>query len=224
MANLAVFASGNGTNFEAIAKALAHTRHRIVCLIADKKDAFALVRAEKLGIPSHIVSYKDRTREDAEGEMLAVLAPLHIDYIALAGFMRLLGRRLIDAYPSRIINIHPALLPKYPGTRGIEESYHSGDRELGITIHYVDYGLDSGPVILQRSFTRGAGESVGEIERRIHELEHIWYPRVMIDILDTPGGDFSRNVYPRRGENAVEDAAENVAEDAAEYMAEDVKH
>ncbi|MDR1179800.1 MAG: phosphoribosylglycinamide formyltransferase [Spirochaetales bacterium] len=224
MANLAVFASGNGTNFEAIARAVAATRHRLVCLIADKKDAFALKRAEKLGVPSHIVSYKNRTREDAEGEMLAVLASLKTDYIALAGFMRLLGPRLIDAYPSRIINIHPALLPKYPGTNGIEESYRSGDRELGITIHYVDYGLDSGPVIMQRSFTRGSGEPLGEIERRIHELEHIWYPRVMIDILDTHGGDVPRNVHPRRVKNAMEDAAVHVAEDEVAYMAEDVKH
>jgi phosphoribosylglycinamide formyltransferase-1 len=195
VANLAVFASGSGTNFEALAKALAATRHGLVCLIVDKKDAFALRRAERLGIPAYIVSYKGKSREDAEEEMLAILCAHGADYIALAGFMRLLGPRLIDAYPSRIVNIHPALLPKYPGTHGIEESYRSGDRELGITIHYVDYGLDSGPPIRQQSFTRGGAESIEEIESRIHELEHHWYPRVMIDILDAHDSD---GVHPRR--------------------------
>jgi phosphoribosylglycinamide formyltransferase-1 len=184
VANLAVFASGSGTNFEAIAKAVSLTRHRLVCLIADRQDAFALKRAWKLGIPSHIVSYKGKSREAAEDEILSVLAPYKADYIALAGFMRLLTPRFINAYPSRIINIHPSLLPRYPGTRGIEESFRSGDRELGITIHYVDCGLDSGPVILQQSFTRGGAEGIEEIEGRIHELEHDWYPKVMIELLD----------------------------------------
>jgi phosphoribosylglycinamide formyltransferase-1 len=198
VANLAVFASGSGTNFEALAKALAATRHKLVCLIVDKKDAFALRRAERLGIPAYIVSYKGKSREEAEEEMLAILTARGADYIALAGFMRLLSPRLIDAYPSRIINIHPALLPKYPGAHAIEESYRSGDRELGITIHYVDYGLDSGPPIRRQSFTRGGAESIDEIESRIHELEHHWYPRVMIDILDAHGTDFPHGVHPRR--------------------------
>jgi phosphoribosylglycinamide formyltransferase-1 len=184
VAKLAVFASGGGTNFQAIAEALRSTPHTLACLIADKKDAYALTRAEKLGVASHIISYAGKSREAAEEEMLAILAPQKIDYIALAGFMRLLTPRLIDAYPSRIINIHPALLPKYPGAHGIRESYDSGDRELGITIHYVDYGLDSGPIILQQSFTRNGTESIEEIESRIHELEHTWYPKVMIGLLD----------------------------------------
>ena len=184
MANLAVFASGGGTNFQALAEALRATRHKTACLITDKKNAFALRRAQALGIPSHYVSYAGRSREEAEDQMIALLAPCQIDCIALAGFMRLLTPRLIDAYPSRIVNIHPALLPKYPGAHGIADSYASGDRELGITIHYVDYGLDSGPIILQKSFIRGDVESIEDVEKRIHELEHLWYPRVIIRLLD----------------------------------------
>ena len=187
MANLAVFASGGGSNFQAIAESLRATRHSTACLIADRKDAFALRRAETLRVPSHYVSYAGRSREETEDELIAVLAPYKIAYIALAGFMRLLTPRLIDAYPSRIINIHPALLPKYPGAHGIAESYASGDRELGISIHYVDYGLDSGPIILQKSFIRGGSESMAEIETRIHELEHLWYPLVLISLLDAAG-------------------------------------
>ena len=184
MANLAVFASGSGTNFQAIAEALRTTRHRTACLITDNKNAFALRRAETLGIPSHCISYKGRSREEAEAEMLSILSPYRITYIALAGYMRLLTPRLIDAYPSRIVNIHPSLLPKYAGAHGIAESYASGDMELGITVHYVDYGLDSGPIILQKSFIRSSAESMEEIETRIHELEHLWYPQVLATLLD----------------------------------------
>jgi phosphoribosylglycinamide formyltransferase-1 len=184
VANLAVLASGGGTNFQAIAEALACTRHSLACLVTDKKNAYALARAEKLGIPSRVVSYGGKSRRQAEEEILAALAPYRIDYIALAGFMRLLTPFFVDAYPSRIINIHPALLPKYPGAHGIRESYESGDRHLGITIHYVDYGLDSGPVILQQSFIRNGAESIDEIEACIHRLEHTWYPKVVIDLLD----------------------------------------
>jgi phosphoribosylglycinamide formyltransferase-1 len=187
VAKLAVFASGSGSNFEALAEALLPGPHKIACLISDRKNAFVLTRAERLGIPAHVVSYAGRSREAAEEDILRVLAPYAVTYIALAGFMRLLTPRLIDAYPSRIINIHPALLPAHPGTSGIEDSYRSGDRELGITIHYVDYGLDSGPIILQESFIRNGAESIEEIQRRIHELEHKNYPKVVADLLNAAG-------------------------------------
>ena len=187
MARLAVFASGSGTNFQALAEALSPTTHTLACLISDKKNAYALVRAQKLGIASHVVPYAGRKREEAEEEIIAILRPCAVDYIALAGFMRLLSPRLIDEYPARIVNIHPTLLPKYPGTHGIAESYASGDSELGITVHYVDYGLDSGPVILQKSFIRTGAESIEKIEARIHELEHIWYPRVITELMDAAG-------------------------------------
>jgi phosphoribosylglycinamide formyltransferase-1 len=184
VARLAVFASGNGGNFEALALALAPTRHEAACLIVDKKNAFALTRAEKLCVPAHYVSYGGRSREEAEEEILTLLAPYKVSHIALAGFMRLLSPRLIDAYPQRIVNIHPALLPKYPGAHGIRDSYLSGNKELGITLHYVDYGLDSGPIILQKSFIRTGKESIEEIESRIHGLEHEFYPQVMLRLLD----------------------------------------
>ena len=185
MGNLAVFASGRGTNFDAIAQAVSTTWHKTACLISDKKNAFALIRAERMNIPFHVVSYAGRSREETEEEILNILKPYNIDYIALAGFMRLLTPKLIDAYPSRIINIHPALLPKHPGSHGIRDSYQSDDCDLGITIHYVDYGLDSGPIILQKSFARSGTESIEEIENRIHELEHSFYPKVILDLLET---------------------------------------
>ncbi len=184
MAGLAVLASGSGSNFEAIAGQLKKSAHKVVCLICDRKDAYAFTRAEKYGIPSYFVGYKNRTRGEAETEIASILTAHNTDLIALAGFMRLLTPELIDRFPGRIINIHPSLLPKYPGTHGIIESFESEDRELGITIHRVDYGLDTGPVIVQKSFTRGGNETLEQIEKKIHELEHQSYPAVLLDILD----------------------------------------
>jgi phosphoribosylglycinamide formyltransferase-1 len=98
--------------------------------------------------------------------------------------MRLLTPVLIDAYPRAIINIHPALLPRHPGAHGIADSYASADRTLGITIHYVDYGMDTGPIILQKSFERTGSESLEDIEKKLHELEHSTYPDVACALLD----------------------------------------
>ena len=185
MAKLAVLASGSGSNFEAIAEHLAESRHSIACLVCDRRDAFAFKRAEKFGIPTYYVSYFKRERSEAEKDILRILEDCGADLIALAGFMRLLTPELIDSYSGRIINIHPSLLPKYPGTHGILESYESADPELGITIHRVDYGLDTGPIIVQKSFSRSGDESLEVIESRIHELEHQCYPAVLQEILDT---------------------------------------
>ena len=185
MAKLAVLASGSGSNFEAIAERIAESRHELCCLICDRRDAYAFKRAEKLGIKSHYVSFYKRDRIDAEQEIASIVRAAGAELIALAGFMRLLSPELIDRYPGRIINIHPSLLPKYPGTHGIAESWESGDRELGITIHRIDYGLDTGPVIVQKSFTRSGEEDLEEIESRIHSLEHQFYPAVLLEILDT---------------------------------------
>lgn len=184
MARLAVLASGSGSNFEAIAEAFKDSRHDIACLICDKKDAYAFKRAEKFSISSFHVSYRGRDRNEAEKEIAEILSETGADLIALAGFMRLLTPELIDRYPGKIINIHPTLLPKYPGTHGIEESWKSGDTKLGITIHRVDYGLDTGPVIVQKSFTRCEDETFSDIESKIHKLEHLNYPAVLLEILD----------------------------------------
>ncbi len=185
MAKVAVFASGNGSNFEAIVKALEETPHRVVCLISDNEKAYALERARRLRIPYHVFPFHTPPeRKDSEERILSLLRSYGIDFIALAGFMRLLSPLLIDAYPNRIVNIHPSLLPKYPGTHGIRDSYLSGDEELGITIHYVDYGLDTGPIITQRSFRRSGTETMEEIEDKIHALEHEVYPKVLIELLE----------------------------------------
>ena len=184
MADCAVFASGNGSNFEALAERIAGTCHRIACLVCDNPRAFAIERARRLSVPVITADYGSGSREEAEEAILRKMQPCAPDLIVLAGFMRILTPRFLASFPNRVVNIHPTLLPKHPGTRGIEESYASRDRELGITIHFVDSGVDSGPIIFQRSFTRTGTEPLDEIERRIHALEHQHYPIVVLTLLN----------------------------------------
>jgi phosphoribosylglycinamide formyltransferase-1 len=184
MARLAVFASGNGSNFEAIAAGIRHTAHALAFLMTDKRQAFALERARRLGIPTHTVSYKDRPREEAEKEILERCLAEKIDCIALAGFMRLLSPFFLNGFNRPILNLHPALLPKFPGVDAIKRSVEAGETELGISVIKVDAGCDTGPILFQASFARPAGASLNDLEERIHALEHEHYPKVVIDILD----------------------------------------
>ncbi|MDR1894349.1 MAG: phosphoribosylglycinamide formyltransferase [Spirochaetales bacterium] len=184
MARAAALASGQGSNFQALAEAILPGPHRLTLLICDRPGAFCLKRAEALGIPSRTVKYEGRPRGEAEAEILRLLEEAEAEIVFLAGFMRLLSPGFIDGFKGSLINIHPALLPRYPGAHGIAESYASGDRELGITIHQVDYGMDTGPVLYQASFTREGTESAAFIEEKIHALEHLWYPRAALELLD----------------------------------------
>jgi phosphoribosylglycinamide formyltransferase-1 len=185
MARLAVFASGKGTNFVAIANALrVESRHAIEFLLCDVAGAPVLERAREMGVPTVPVSYAKVLRETVEKKIVRHLERRRVDLVALAGFMRLLTPFFLGAFKGPVINLHPSLLPKYPGTRAIEESWRSGDRELGITVMRVDEGVDTGPALLQKFFLRGSSESLEETETRIHALEHEWYPRVLIELLD----------------------------------------
>jgi phosphoribosylglycinamide formyltransferase-1 len=185
VASLAVFASGRGTNFVALAARLrGHPRHRLAVLVCDIPGAPVLDRAREAGVPVRLVTYRGRTRADAEADMLAVLDEHSIDAVALAGFMRLLTPYFLSRFTGPVLNLHPSLLPKYPGTHGIEESFRSPDRELGISVIRVDEGVDTGPVLLQRSFHRTGTESLEQIERRIHDLEHEWFPMAVLQALD----------------------------------------
>ena len=185
MAHLAVFTSGNGSNFQAIAERILKTEHTIPCMICDRKKAYSFERAKNLGIKSYYVPYFERAIESAEEEIIKIIEKEKIDIIALAGFMRILSHQFVEKYKNRIVNIHPSLLPKYPGAHAIEKSYNSGDEKLGITIHYVDGGMDTGPVIKQEFFTRKFSEPIEEIEKKIHNLEYKTYPDVIKNLLDS---------------------------------------
>lgn len=184
MANVAILASGGGSNFQALSEAINNTEHKVVCLICDRKNAYAFERAKDLGIKSYYVTYYKKDKLEAEKEINEILISEKADLVALAGFMRLLSSYLVDKWENKIINIHPALLPKHPGAHGIEDSFNSGDIELGVTIHYVDAGMDTGPIIYQESFTRRENETLESAEEKIHKIEHRIYPEILIKKLD----------------------------------------
>lgn len=179
---LAVFASGNGSNFTALYEATqaGHLTADIVCLICDQREAFVLERAKKAGIPYYLVErLKKETKEDYEARLLQILESAKIDRVVLAGFMRIIGSTLLEAYPQKIINIHPSLLPKYPGKQAIREAYENQAKETGVTLHLVDQGIDTGPIIYQESFACLPEETLPELEKRMHTVEHRVFPRVL---------------------------------------------
>ncbi|RPJ03874.1 MAG: hypothetical protein EHM28_14475 [Spirochaetaceae bacterium] len=131
------------------------------------------------------MSYLDRSREEAEKEMLELCERHSIDVIALAGFMKLFTPWFLENFKGDILNLHPSLLPKYPGTDGIRESWESGDPELGISVISVDKGVDTGPVLLQKSIPRGLAMTLEQAGEAIHRLEHEWYPKAVMEKLDS---------------------------------------
>jgi len=187
MAKVVVMASGGGSNFQAIAEAIRQTPHEIAGLICDRKEAGCFSRGEALNITSKYIPYYRLTQQEAEEKILSAFIAWQGDILVLAGFMRLLSASFIQSLPARIVNIHPSLLPKYPGTKGIEESFRSDDAEMGITIHYVDKGMDTGPVILQKKIPRIQNESLEDFETRIHRLEHRFYPETVLNLLSALG-------------------------------------
>ena len=178
---LAVFASGSGTNFENLVK----QGIPITFLFSDKRDAQALIRAEKLGITAHTFELKEFENKAAyETELLKILAQYEIDLIILAGYMKIVSPTLLQAYEGKIINIHPAFLPEFPGAHGIEDAWRAGVRESGVTIHYVDAGVDTGQIIAQRRVPILPNDTLETFEARIHEMEYLLYPEVLLEILE----------------------------------------
>jgi len=187
MHNIAVFASGNGTNFEAIAKAINEGRihdAKIVLLVVDHGDVKVIDRARRLDIPYAIVLLKDyASKKEYEEHILALLQAKEVEWIFLAGYMKIVESTLLDAYPNHIVNIHPALLPAFKGAHAIQDSFNYGVKVFGVTIHYVSPELDGGKIIAQRAFDYVEGEDVDEVESRIHAIEHVLYPETIEKLL-----------------------------------------
>ncbi|WMT20318.1 phosphoribosylglycinamide formyltransferase [Parageobacillus toebii] len=187
MKNIAIFASGSGTNFQAIVDAVKNgiVPARVALLVCDKPGAKVIERAERERIPTFIFSPKDYdSKAEFEQAILAELRKHEIEFIALAGYMRLIGPTLLDAYEGKIVNIHPSLLPAFPGKDAIGQAYRAGVKITGVTIHYVDEGMDTGPIIAQRAIAIHEGESLAQLEERIHEVEHELYPAVLKTLLE----------------------------------------
>jgi phosphoribosylglycinamide formyltransferase-1 len=182
VADLVVMASGSGSNFEAIALSARGAGHTVLALICDNTKAYALERAERLDIPSAVFEYR-AGRADAEVRIAEYLESLGPDIIALAGFMRILPGRIVDLFPNRIVNVHPSLLPDSPGTHAIERTY-SGGGAMGVTVHIVDHGVDTGPVLVQEEVERPPGATLQDMEARIHETEHRIFPAAVVSLLN----------------------------------------
>lgn len=179
---LAVFASGSGTNFENLVKC----NIPVSFLFTDKLDAQALKRAEKLGIKAYTFELKAfDTKAAYEQAILEILWAHEIDLIVLAGYMKIIGPTLLTAYEGRIVNIHPAYLPEFPGAHGIADAWTAGVAESGVTVHYVDAGVDTGQIIAQRRVPILPKDSLESFEARIHEMEYVLYPEVLKAILKT---------------------------------------
>ncbi|MDA8425071.1 MAG: phosphoribosylglycinamide formyltransferase [Treponema sp.] len=186
MARYAVFASGNGGNFEALVEGL-RGRHDCVVLVHDRRTAFAAERSRRLGVPTRYVRYAEKPRELAESEIEDELLRLRVDAIALAGFMRLLSPAFVALHAGRILNVHPSLLPAWPGSHSIARAFQAGERRFGVTVHLVDEGMDTGPILSQEAFVTDGSASLEEIEKRVHDIEHRIYPReasLFLDRLD----------------------------------------
>ena len=183
---IAVFASGQGTNFSALAAAQNEGRlgpGRIELLVSDKPEAPVAQRAKDAGVPALLLRPKDyASRELYEAEIVAELQRREVGLIVLAGYMRLITPTLLAPYAGRIINIHPSLLPAFVGKDAIGQALEYGVKLTGVTVHFVDGGMDTGPVIAQRSVQIEEQDTAELLAERIHQVEHELYPQVIAEL------------------------------------------
>ncbi|MFD9627483.1 phosphoribosylglycinamide formyltransferase [Peribacillus muralis] len=182
MKRLAVFASGNGSNFQSIANAIksGEVKAEICLVVCDREDAYVLERARLENVHSFSFSAKNyANKAEFESEILEELRQRDVEMIILAGYMRLIGPTLLQEYPQAIVNIHPSLLPDYPGKDAVGQAFEAGVMETGVTIHYVDEGMDTGPIIVQKTVPILDGDTIDILQKRIQETEHDLYPSVL---------------------------------------------
>lgn len=182
MLPIAILASGSGTNAQAIIDKIEAgiLDARIALVVCDKPGAAVVGRAKKHGIPCEIMDRREyANREAFDRAMLDRLTPTGCELIVLAGYMRLLSPVFLEAYPERVINIHPALLPSFPGVHGIRDAYDYGVKLTGPSAHFVEEKMDSGPLIIQAAVSCDSRESIERLETKIHAAEHRIYPQTI---------------------------------------------
>jgi len=184
---IVVLLSGRGSNFRAIADAVERGEvpaTRIAAVFSDRPSAPGLSEAKRRGIPAHAVPRPPgMSRREHEAALRALLDPLEPDLICLAGYLRVLSPEFVSAYRGRILNIHPSLLPKFPGLDAQRQALAAGERLSGCTVHFVDEGVDSGPIVVQRSVPILPGDDVETLADRILEEEHRAYPEAIRKVL-----------------------------------------
>lgn len=155
---------------------------RVVCVLSDVPDAFILQRARQQGIPAEFVSaapFKTKLDGEAEQRTVAVLRRYGAEVIVLAGFMRIIKRGMLQAFPNRILNIHPALLPAFPGVDSWKQALDYGVKVAGCTVHFVDEGTDTGPILLQKTVPVLDSDTPATLHARIQEQEHVAFPEAL---------------------------------------------
>lgn len=179
MLNLGVLASGRGSNFQSIIDEIEAGRLKasVKLLITDKSDAFALERAKKHSIEYLHLDFRDcKSKDDYFVKIADEFNKRGVELVILAGFMRIVRKPLLDAFPNRIMNIHPALLPSFPGLHGQKQAVDYGARISGCTVHFVDAGMDTGPVIIQAAVPVSPDDTEDTLSARILKLEHKVFP------------------------------------------------
>ncbi len=174
---LGILLSGRGSNFEAIADSIQAGRlhAEIAIVISNRPDAPGLESAKRRGLNAVLIASKGRVREEHDADVIAALHHAQVDLICLAGYMRLLSSHFIQAFPNRIVNIHPSLLPAFPGMDAQKQALEYGVKVTGCTVHFVDEHLDNGPIILQKTVPVLEGDDVHSLSARILEQEHAAY-------------------------------------------------
>lgn len=190
MLNIGVLGSGNGSNFQAIVDAVKENRidGKVCCAVSDIEDAYILERARKADIPSSYIDCgPSKSKAEGRGAQAIVdfLAECNVDFVALAGFMRIVKDPLLNAYSRRMINIHPSLLPAFPGLASWKQALNYGVKVAGCTVHFVDAGMDTGPIILQKCVPVMDDDIPESLHQRIQQQEHIAY----IEALKLISGD-----------------------------------
>ena len=181
MKKIAVFASGSGSNFQALQESIerGELAASVELVVTDKPGAYVVTRADQFGIPVLELAPKMFGSKAAyEEAIIAELRSRDVEWIVLAGYMRLVSDVLLEAYPNRIVNIHPSLLPSFPGKDAIGQAMEHGVKLTGVTVHYVDAGMDTGPIIAQTAVEVVDGDRAAT-EERIHKAEHVLYAETL---------------------------------------------
>jgi phosphoribosylglycinamide formyltransferase-1 len=179
--NIAVLISGNGTNLQSIIDHIkaGKLKCNLAVVISNKTDAYGLVRAKKAKIPAYFIDHKDIPREEHEKKIIKILKKYKIDLVVLAGYMRIITPYFIRQYKNRIINIHPALLPSFPGTDGYGDTLRYGCKVGGCTVHFVDEGVDTGPIIIQKINPVKENDTLESFKKRGLKIEHQAFPEAI---------------------------------------------
>ena len=183
---IGILLSGSGTNFQAIADAIADGLPlEIAHVVSSRPDAYGIERAKALGIPVLVLNreiYADP--KAADQTIVDTLRASGVEYVVMAGYMRMVTNVMLDAFPNRILNLHPALLPSFKGAHAIQDAFDAGVKVTGVTVHFANEEYDKGPIIAQRAVTVREFETVESLEERIHDVEHEIYPQVLGWIAD----------------------------------------